>query len=181
MGKYAVARTYGKGDRPGKVLANLIRPCRSTNLINKMTATDGRMLNNPEDIAARFREYYQTLYTSRGDSDPDTIQEYLAHIVLPKLSESDREALGAPFTLAEIASALGSMAEAVFDTSALGGALVLHGVHLELNLPQDSPFLHRHTPTHTLPSLTVGGAHSEMWERLRGRGLSVMEPTASLT
>ncbi|KAJ1188998.1 hypothetical protein NDU88_005751 [Pleurodeles waltl] len=41
MGKYAVAQTYGKGDRP-----------------NKMTAADGRVLNDPEDIAARFREYY---------------------------------------------------------------------------------------------------------------------------
>ncbi|KAJ1107589.1 hypothetical protein NDU88_004979 [Pleurodeles waltl] len=54
MGKYAVARTYGEGDRPGKVLANLIHPSRSANLINKMTATDGSTLNDPEDIAARI-------------------------------------------------------------------------------------------------------------------------------
>ncbi|KAJ1197031.1 hypothetical protein NDU88_000893, partial [Pleurodeles waltl] len=94
MGKYAVARTYGEGDRPGKVLANLIRPSRSTNLINTMTATDGSTLNDPEDIAARFREYYQTLYTTRGNSDPNDINEYLTCMVLPKLSENDREALG---------------------------------------------------------------------------------------
>ncbi|KAJ1218273.1 hypothetical protein NDU88_005856 [Pleurodeles waltl] len=111
MGKYVVARTYGEGDRPGKVLANLIRPSRSTNLINTMTATDGSTLNDPEDIAARFLEYYQTLYTTRGNSDPNAINEYLTRMVLPKLSENDREALGAPLTLVEIAKALGSMAE----------------------------------------------------------------------
>ncbi|KAJ1198278.1 hypothetical protein NDU88_002120 [Pleurodeles waltl] len=59
MGKYAVARVYGEGDRPGKVLANLIRASRSTNLINKTAATDGSILTDPEDVASRFREYYQ--------------------------------------------------------------------------------------------------------------------------
>ncbi|KAJ1141849.1 hypothetical protein NDU88_008177 [Pleurodeles waltl] len=98
MGKYAVARAYGEGDRPGKVLANLIRPSRSTNLINKTAATDGSILTDPEDEAARFREYYQTLYTTRGSPEPNAIKEYLTHIELPKLSESDREALEAPFT-----------------------------------------------------------------------------------
>ncbi|KAJ1171926.1 hypothetical protein NDU88_003783 [Pleurodeles waltl] len=111
MGKYAVARTYGEGDRPGKVLENLIHPSRNTNLITKITATDGSTLNDPEDIAVRFSEYYQTLYTTRGNSDPNAINEYLTRMVLPKLLENDREALGAPFTLGEIAKALGSMAE----------------------------------------------------------------------
>ncbi|KAJ1177213.1 hypothetical protein NDU88_002474 [Pleurodeles waltl] len=111
MGKYAVARTYGEGDRPGKVLPNLIRPSRSANRMNKSTATDGSILTDPEDIAARFREYYQTLYTTKANSEPNVIKEYLTHIVLPKLSESDTEALVAPFTLIEIAKALGSMAE----------------------------------------------------------------------
>ncbi|KAJ1124794.1 hypothetical protein NDU88_003243 [Pleurodeles waltl] len=114
MGKYAVARAYGKGDRPGKALANLIHPSRSTNLINKTIAADGSILIDPEDIAARFREYYQTLYTTRGNPKPNAIKEYLTHIELQKLSESDRAALGAPFTLGKIAKELGSMAE-VFE------------------------------------------------------------------
>ncbi|KAJ1152503.1 hypothetical protein NDU88_005278 [Pleurodeles waltl] len=111
MGKYAVARVYGEGDRPGRVLENLIRPRRSTNLIIKAVAVDGSIVGDPESVAARFREYYQTLYTTRGGPDPNAIRDYLTHIVLPKLSDNDREALGAPFTLGEIAKALGCMAE----------------------------------------------------------------------
>ncbi|KAJ1158117.1 hypothetical protein NDU88_010811 [Pleurodeles waltl] len=111
MGKYAVARAYGEGDRLGRVIANLIRPSRSTNLFSKTVAADGSIIGNPESVAARFREYYQTLNTTRGAPEPNAIKEYPTHIVLPKLSDSDREALGAPFTLGEITKALGGMAE----------------------------------------------------------------------
>ncbi|KAJ1172640.1 hypothetical protein NDU88_004484 [Pleurodeles waltl] len=38
MGKYAVARAYGEGDRPGKVLANLIHPSRKTKRQQQMVA-----------------------------------------------------------------------------------------------------------------------------------------------
>ncbi|KAJ1084137.1 hypothetical protein NDU88_004290 [Pleurodeles waltl] len=75
MGKYAVARAYGEGDRPGKVLANLIRPSRSTNLTNKAVAADGIIIGDPESVATRFREYYQTLYTTRGGPDPNAIRD----------------------------------------------------------------------------------------------------------
>ncbi|KAJ1191199.1 hypothetical protein NDU88_000515, partial [Pleurodeles waltl] len=111
MGKYATARVYGEGDRPGRVLANLIRPSRSANLINTAMAADGSVIGDPEMVATRFREYYQTLYTTKGDPDPNAIWDYLTHIMLPRLLDVDIEALRAPFTLGEIAKALGGMAE----------------------------------------------------------------------
>ncbi|KAJ1140297.1 hypothetical protein NDU88_006654 [Pleurodeles waltl] len=111
MGKYAVARAYGEGNRPGRVLANLICPSRSANLINNAVAADGSVTGDPERVATRFHECYQTLYTTKGDPDPNAIGDYLTHIVLPKLSDDDRKALGAPFTLGEIAKALGGGGE----------------------------------------------------------------------
>ncbi|KAJ1085260.1 hypothetical protein NDU88_005393 [Pleurodeles waltl] len=107
MGKYATAAVYGEGDRPGTVLANLIRPSRSANVISTTIAADGSVIGDPEIVATRFREYYQTLYTTRGDPDPNAVWDYLTHIMLPRLSEADREALGEPFTLGEITKALG--------------------------------------------------------------------------
>ncbi|KAJ1147755.1 hypothetical protein NDU88_000614 [Pleurodeles waltl] len=111
MGKYSTARVYGEGDRPGRVLANLIHPSRSANLINTTVAADGSVIGDPDMVAARFREYYQTLYTTKGDPDPNAIWDYLTYIMLLRLSKVEREALGAPFNLGEIAKALGGMAE----------------------------------------------------------------------
>ncbi|KAJ1152755.1 hypothetical protein NDU88_005530 [Pleurodeles waltl] len=62
LGKYATARVYGQGDRPGGVRANLIRPSRNANTIKTAEAEDGSVIGDSESIAARFREYYQSLY-----------------------------------------------------------------------------------------------------------------------
>ncbi|KAJ1207769.1 hypothetical protein NDU88_003159 [Pleurodeles waltl] len=107
LGKYATARLYGEGDRPGGVLASLIRPNRDKNTITVIKAEDGSELRDPERIAARFRDYYQSLYTSRVDPDPGALNDYLTHITMPQLTDADRGALGAPLTLSEMAKALG--------------------------------------------------------------------------
>ncbi|KAJ1092298.1 hypothetical protein NDU88_005409 [Pleurodeles waltl] len=83
VGKYATARVYGEGDRPGRVLANLLRPHRNSNAITKVVAADGSELDDPALIAQRFRDYYQDLYTSRVTSTPEAVLDYLTHIALP--------------------------------------------------------------------------------------------------
>ncbi|KAJ1137029.1 hypothetical protein NDU88_003442 [Pleurodeles waltl] len=48
---------------------------------------------------------------TRVDPSSDTITDYLTHIAMPRLTQEDREALGAPLTLSEITKALGGVAE----------------------------------------------------------------------
>ncbi|KAJ1108627.1 hypothetical protein NDU88_006003 [Pleurodeles waltl] len=110
-GKYVTARVYGEGDRPGRVLANLIRPHRDNNAITKVVDADGSELDDPALIAQRFRDYYQDLYTSRVTSTPEVVLDYLTHITLPRLEDTNREELMAPLTLTELSRALGGMAE----------------------------------------------------------------------
>ncbi|KAJ1080953.1 hypothetical protein NDU88_001141 [Pleurodeles waltl] len=61
-----------------------------------------------ELIAARFRKYYQSLYTSRVNPDPVALLDYLTHITMPQLTDTDREALMAPLPLSEMAKARGN-------------------------------------------------------------------------
>ncbi|KAJ1166376.1 hypothetical protein NDU88_006780 [Pleurodeles waltl] len=79
LGKYATARMYGEGERPSSVLANLIHPIREQNVIIAVQATDGSEIKDPEHILARFREYYQSLYTSRVAPDQEVLLDYLTH------------------------------------------------------------------------------------------------------
>ncbi|KAJ1082372.1 hypothetical protein NDU88_002540 [Pleurodeles waltl] len=73
MGKYATARVYGEGERPGTVLANMIRPSRERDMITAVQAEDGSELTDPEQIVNRFREYYEGLYTSKNCLRPGGI------------------------------------------------------------------------------------------------------------
>ncbi|KAJ1157658.1 hypothetical protein NDU88_010362 [Pleurodeles waltl] len=111
MRKYAVARVYGEGERPGMVLANMILPSRERDTITKVETADGKELTDLEPIMTRFREYYKGLYTSKIAPDLGALMDYVSHIKLPWLTAEDREVLRAPLTSEEMGQALGSTAE----------------------------------------------------------------------
>ncbi|KAJ1119249.1 hypothetical protein NDU88_007435 [Pleurodeles waltl] len=111
LGKYATAGEYGEGERPGLVLANLIHPNREKHMIIAVQAEDGSEIQEPELIAGRFRDYYESLYASSVAPDQEALMEYLAHIGVPRLTDADGESLMAPLTLEEMGRALGGMAE----------------------------------------------------------------------
>ncbi|KAJ1208347.1 hypothetical protein NDU88_003733 [Pleurodeles waltl] len=116
LGKYTTARAYGDGERPGSVLANLIHPNREKSAIIAVKAEDGTALRDPECIVYRICEYYQSLYTSRVILGQEAILDSLTHITMPRLTDPERESLGAPLTLEKIDSALVGIA----DDKALG-------------------------------------------------------------
>ncbi|KAJ1137586.1 hypothetical protein NDU88_003984 [Pleurodeles waltl] len=99
MGKYATDCIYGAGERPGAVLANLACPNREKDTIMVVQAEDGSEITDPEHIANRFGEYYEALYTSKIDPNPEAVLDYLLHIELPWLTAADRESLMAPLCL----------------------------------------------------------------------------------
>ncbi|KAJ1177668.1 hypothetical protein NDU88_002920 [Pleurodeles waltl] len=88
MGKYATACVYGEGERPGMVLVNLICPSRGRDMITKVQAEDDKELTDPEQIVARFHEYYEGLYTSKIAPDLGVLTDYLSYIKLPSIGKS---------------------------------------------------------------------------------------------
>ncbi|KAJ1172032.1 hypothetical protein NDU88_003887 [Pleurodeles waltl] len=111
MGKYAMTRVYGEGERPVSTLAKVIRPNKDNNLTTVIQAEDGSEIRELELIPNRFREYYESLYASRVVQDSEGLLYYLMHNEMPRLADIDRESLGVPLTLEEMNKAIGGMAE----------------------------------------------------------------------
>lgn len=109
LGKYAVARTYGEGDRPGTVLARLLSAKRRRVVVTGVTAATGELLTDEAEIATRFRDYYATLYATRTASSDAHVTEYLEYIKMPFLTNDHREQLMRPIEKDEIVAALKGM------------------------------------------------------------------------
>ncbi|KAJ1101690.1 hypothetical protein NDU88_006755 [Pleurodeles waltl] len=102
MGKYATARIYREGERPGAVLVNLACPNREKDTIMVVQAEDGSEITDPEHIANRFCAYYEALYTSKIAPNLEAVLDYLLHIEVPWLTAADIESLMAPLSLEEL-------------------------------------------------------------------------------
>lgn len=109
MGRYAMAREYGEGDRPGSVLAALARRRSESSNISGLLDEEGTLLTEQADINSRFSRYYQELYRTNVIPTDRDILNYLEHIKVPWLTNDHREFLMRPFDLLEIHLALNSM------------------------------------------------------------------------
>lgn len=93
MGKYATARVYGEGDRPGSVLAALARHRLNAPTILEIQNKEGDLLAEQTEVNDRFRRYYQDLYTTKVSPTDEDISNYLGYIKLPWLTNDHREFL----------------------------------------------------------------------------------------
>lgn len=59
----------------------------------------GHIQSDPLLINARFAHYYEQLDTSRADFTPASLQDFLAQIEFPTLSEEEHIRLDDPITL----------------------------------------------------------------------------------
>ncbi|KAJ1177791.1 hypothetical protein NDU88_003043 [Pleurodeles waltl] len=99
LGRYATAHSYWEGERPGSVLANVIHPNRERSMIIAVQAEDGSEIREPELIATRFRDYYESLYTSRVALDLEELMDYccvmefLTYVHMPRILHSGERRL----------------------------------------------------------------------------------------
>lgn len=63
---------------------------------------EGLVYTQPMDVNRVFGNYYQHLYTSESNSDPKNLYQFLKHLNLPKLSDSQRNILDSPLTIKEL-------------------------------------------------------------------------------
>lgn len=105
-------RYFEFGDKPHKLLARQLRKLENDRTIHRIKSGSGNILTSPKDINDRFRQFYETLYTSESTSLPETMQSFLDECELPSLSQTDRDALEADITCEELLATIGSMKNA---------------------------------------------------------------------
>lgn len=71
-----MARAYGEGDRPGRVLANLVRPPKFSNYIAEIQDPEGVIHRNLPDELQTFVEFYKNLYTTQRGQPLDLPQYF---------------------------------------------------------------------------------------------------------
>lgn len=97
------------GERPTKYFLNLEK-CRSKEKkLNLILSEEGESLTRPEDILQEGRNFYANLYQDRETSlqQISEVEDELAQMTIPQLSDTDKESLEAPFREEELHKALG--------------------------------------------------------------------------
>uniref|UniRef100_A0A8C5MI47 Reverse transcriptase domain-containing protein n=1 Tax=Leptobrachium leishanense TaxID=445787 RepID=A0A8C5MI47_9ANUR len=102
-----------KENKPGRLLAQILRRRQNASYIAKIRSQDGTVRVLPESILLEFQRYYQGLYDLDRDPiaipTPTTIQDYLRDKLPQLLSETSAETLDAPIGAGEIQAVLKSL------------------------------------------------------------------------
>jgi len=92
-------KQFELGDKPDRLLC-----CAMHQIRNK----DGTLVTNPRDINECFKEFYEALYESQTSVAPTALSCFLQSLPLPKLDDTERNALNAEITLDEVFQAITS-------------------------------------------------------------------------
>ncbi|KAJ1119166.1 hypothetical protein NDU88_007352 [Pleurodeles waltl] len=95
-----------EADKPGIVLAKLIRPQQSPTPIPSINSSHMGIVETQIGINDVFRQYYATLYAASLPVELATIHLFLHHHTLPQVGVAEREALRTPIASAKIREAL---------------------------------------------------------------------------
>lgn len=92
-------RIFEQGESSGRLLVWLARERFTIAHIANIKDDQGHIQSDPLLINARFAHYYEQLDTSRADFTPASLQDFLAQIEFPTLSEEEHIRLDDPITL----------------------------------------------------------------------------------
>uniref|UniRef100_A0A803J9X8 Reverse transcriptase domain-containing protein n=1 Tax=Xenopus tropicalis TaxID=8364 RepID=A0A803J9X8_XENTR len=102
---------YSDDNKCGRLLTNKLREARAKTRIEAIKTKDGKTLTNPTQIAQEFANYYSTLYNL--SKDPHTaqptqtnIENFLASLSLPTLTQQHKDTLSQPFSANEVLQAI---------------------------------------------------------------------------
>lgn len=91
------------------MLARQLRKLENDRAIHKIKSLSGSILTSPKDINDRFRQFYESLYTSEVNSVEGTMQSFLDKCNLPALNQADRNTLEADITCKELLATISSL------------------------------------------------------------------------
>lgn len=99
-----------EGDKNGRALAFLAKTEMPQTVVTNIQSANGDLLSDPQDVCARFREYYTHLYESKTDRSIEDITNFLGGLSLPSLSRDTGVELDRPITEEEVQRTINSMA-----------------------------------------------------------------------
>uniref|UniRef100_A0A8C5HQA3 Reverse transcriptase domain-containing protein n=1 Tax=Gouania willdenowi TaxID=441366 RepID=A0A8C5HQA3_GOUWI len=102
-------KNFDYNNKSGKYLANQLKHSKENSFIAAISDNAGQTLNLPQDINNIFHDYYQNLYSSNLNPDPEDIKTFLNKLNLPQLTIDQKTTLDSPLTLQELQNALDSM------------------------------------------------------------------------
>jgi len=91
------------------LLARQLKKIEADRTIHRIRDSKGHILLNPKKINARFLQFYSDLYTSKCNSDPNTINTFLDECNLSQISPEDSERLNTDIHHTEIQKAIDSI------------------------------------------------------------------------
>lgn len=94
------------GDRNTEFFRAKLRARGRTNRIKQLTADDGRVVTEQEDLEQLACDFYQRLFAAQDNLEPELICRHVPRKVSPEMSA----ALVRPFTVVEVEAALFQMA-----------------------------------------------------------------------
>lgn len=97
------------GEKPHKFLARQLRKIEAVRAIHRIRDDRGHILLNLKEIKARFLQFYSDLYTSKCNSDPNTMIKFLDECHLSRISPEDSERLNTDIHSTEIQKAIASI------------------------------------------------------------------------
>lgn len=97
------------GDKPHKLLARQLRKLENDRTIHKIKSGAGIALTSHSDINDRFKQFYETLYTSEHNASPDATQLFLDGCNLPSLTAEECEVLNADISCEELLATIKSL------------------------------------------------------------------------
>lgn len=82
-----------EGKSPGRMLVQLVRANSSSSVVPTIVMEDLRVCSHGPEIVGRFREMYEDLYSSWQKEMGDEMDTFFEDLMVPFLSEKDRNEL----------------------------------------------------------------------------------------
>lgn len=100
---------YEHGEKAGRILAHQLRQRTANQTIPVIKDEQGLKITDSLKINSRFQTFYQSLYTSDSPVDPSVLEDFFGTLRVPCVDPGMAAGLEEDLSVAEIASAIGSM------------------------------------------------------------------------
>ena len=100
---------YFEGSRPSRALSISLNASENFANIAAIRNLKDELIDDPKLISVIMAEHFSNLYRSEIPFNQKLTDEFLEHLLLPKLTALEAESLDAPITLEELRKSLGEM------------------------------------------------------------------------
>lgn len=94
------------GDKPEKLLASQLRGVQANQAIHKIKVKSGKLVTNPKEINACFRDFYKELYSSKIKATEEDFCNFFDNLHIPQLDGAARDDMDTSVSEADLLDAI---------------------------------------------------------------------------